>query len=80
MAVRNSRPRTQTNHIFVKHNNQLFMLETGSFQTKAIIYSTKKKLLAGKIEIPILENPKNLGTILITCSKLNEGGLKFDII
>jgi hypothetical protein len=80
MAVRNSRPRTQTNYIFVKHNNQRFMLQTGAFQVKAIVYSTKKKLLAGKIEIPVIENPKNLDTILITCSKSNEGGLKFDMI
>ena len=56
------------------------MLQTGSFQTKAIVYSTKKKLLAGKIEIPLIENPKNLDTILITCSNSNEGGLKFEMI
>jgi len=56
------------------------MLQTGAFQVKAIVYSTKKKLLAGKIEIPLFENPKNLDTILITCSKANEGGLKFDMI
>jgi hypothetical protein len=80
MAARNSRPRTQTNYIFVKHNNQRFMLQAGAFQVKAIVYSTKKKLLAGKIEIPLFENPKNLDTILITCSKANEGGLKFDMI
>ena len=80
MSVRNSIPRTQTNFIFVKHNNQRFMLQTGDFQVKSIVYSTKKKLLAGKIEIPLIENPKNLDTILITCSKKNEGGLKFDMI
>ncbi len=80
MAVRNSRPRTSTNHVSVTYNNQRYMLWCGSFQTMAIVYATKKKLLAGKIEIPFIENPKNLSTILITCSKKNEGGLKFDMI
>ena len=80
MAVRNSRPRTQTNYIFVEHNGKRFMLQTGAFQVKAIIYQTKKKLLDGKIEIPVIDNPKNLDTILITCCKVNEGGLKFDMI
>jgi hypothetical protein len=53
------------------------MLDTGAFQTKSIVYSTKKDLLNGKIEIPKIENPKNLSTILITCCKKDEGGLKF---
>ncbi len=70
--------RTQTNHIFAKYKNQRFMLCTGPFQTKAILYSTRKKLLSGKIEIPILDNPKNLDAILITCSK--DEPLKFEMI
>lgn len=80
MAVRNSRPRTQSNHISVTYNGQRFMLLVGDFQSKQIIYSTKKKLLEGKIEIPKLDNPKNLSCILITCAKKNEGGLKFEMI
>lgn len=76
MSVRNSRPRTQTNHIFAEYNNQRIMLCLGSFQTKEILYSTRKKLLSGKIEIPILDNPKNLTTIMITCSK--DEPLKFE--
>jgi hypothetical protein len=79
MAARSSRPRTQTDYIFVNYNNQRFMLQAGSYQSKSIIYSVKKKLLAGKIEIPELEKPKSLNTILITCCKVSEGGLKFDI-
>ena len=78
MGVRNSRPRTETNYIFAEYNGKHFMLFVGVFQTKAIIYETRKKLLNGKIEIPVLENPKNLTTILITCSR--EDGLKFDMI
>lgn len=69
MATRNSRPRTSTNHIFAEYNSQRFMIDIGPFQTKAIIYSTRKKLLAGKIEIPKIDNPKGLNTILITCCK-----------
>ncbi len=80
MAVRNQQTRTSTNYIFVKYNNQDFMLKIGAFQTMAVVYSTKRKLLSGKIEVPFIDNPKNLKTILITCSKENEGGLKFDII
>jgi len=77
MAVRNSRPRTQDNYIFVNYNGQRFMLQAGSFETKDIIYGIKKKLLRGKIEIPLLQNPRNL-TILITCNK-NEP-LNFELI
>lgn len=80
MAVRNSRPRTQTDHIFVNYDGKRFMLTVGSFQTKDILYATKKKLEAGKIEVPTLDNHKNLSTILITCSKKEDGGLKFDMI
>lgn len=80
MAVRNSRPRTQTDHIFSQYDGKRFMLTTGSFQSKAIIYTTNKKLLAGKIEIPYLDNPKCLTTILIICSKKEDGGLKFEMI
>lgn len=69
--------RTSTNHIFAKYNNQRFMLCTGSFQTKEILYRTRKKLLSGKIEIPIFDNPKNKA-ILITCSK--DEPLKFELI
>ena len=76
MGVRNSRPRTSTNHIFVKYNGQQFMLITGSFQTKNILYSTKKKLLSGKLLIPDVETGP-LNTILITCSKKSDGGLTF---
>ena len=78
MAVRNSRPRTSTNYIFAEYNSKRFMLTTGAFQTKEIIYETRKKLLKGKIQVPNLENPKNLTTILITCSR--EDGLKFEMI
>ena len=53
------------------------MLCLGSFQTKEILYSTRNKLLKGKIEIPILENPKNQ-TILVTCSK--DEPLKFELL
>ena len=56
------------------------MLQVGAFQTKAIVYSTKKKLLSGMIQIPQIENPKSLETILITCSKAADGGLKFQWI
>jgi hypothetical protein len=77
MAVRNSRPRTQDDYIFANYNEQRFMLNIGAFQTKAILYSTRKRLLNGKIEIPNMDNPKKLGTILITCCKKDEGGLKF---
>jgi hypothetical protein len=80
MATRNSRPRTQTDYIFANYNNQRFMLQVGAFQTKAIVYSTKKKLLSGMIQIPQIENPKSLETILITCSKAADGGLKFQWI
>ena len=58
-------------------HNQRFMLCLGSFQTKEILYSTRNKLLKGKIEIPILENPKNQ-TILVTCSK--DEPLKFELL
>ena len=77
MAVRNSRPRIQTDHIFAEYNHQRFMLCLGSFQTKEILYSTRKKLLTGKIEIPTINNPQGK-TILITCSK--EDGLKFELL
>ncbi len=80
MAVRNSTSRTTTNYIFAKYDGQSFMLTLGSFQTKDILYSTRKKLLGGKIEIPKLEKTANKTTILITCSKQSDGGLKFDLI
>jgi len=78
MGARNSRPRTQKDYIFATYNDKQYMLITGAFQTNAIIYYTRKKLLNGKLDIPFLENPKNLTTILITCSK--EDGLKFQMI
>jgi len=78
MSVRNTTSRTSTNYIFANYNNQRFMLTIGRFQTKSILYSTRKKLLLGKIEIPVLDNPKNLTTILITCSK--DEPLKFEFI
>lgn len=78
MAVRNSRPRQSKDYVFADYNGQRFMLVTGSFQTMAIVYYTRKKLLQGKLNIPIVENPKNLTTMLITCS-IDEN-LKFDWI
>jgi hypothetical protein len=77
MAVRNSRPRVQCDYIFADYKEQRFMLCLGSFQTKGILYTTRKKLLDGKIEIPFIENPQGK-TILITCSK--EDGLKFELL
>ena len=77
MAVRNSTCRDSKNYIFANYNGQRYMLITGSFQTKPIIYSTRKKLLSGKLSIPQDVNGK---TILITCSKQEDGGLKFELI
>ena len=76
MAVRNSTSRTSKNYIFADYNGQRFMLCLGSFQTKQILYSTRKKLLEGKIELPELDNINR--TILITCSK--DEPLKFELI
>jgi hypothetical protein len=73
-------PRTQKNYLSVKYKNQHFVLQVGNFQTKSIIYTIKQKLLAGKIEIPFIQNPKNLNTILITCYKKSDGDLQFDMI
>ena len=80
MATRNSRPRTQINHIFVNYNNKRFMLEVGSFQVKSIVYSIKKKLLSGKLDYIINQINNGDRTILINCVKQIDGDLKFIII
>jgi hypothetical protein len=76
MAVRRPTSRTSTNHIFVEYNGQRFMLESGAFQTKSIIYRVKKKLLSGKLSIPNLGEKRGVRTILITCST-GKNGLVF---
>ena len=78
MAVRNSTARTTKNYLSVTYEGQNFMLTLGDFQTKSILYSTKKKLINGKIDIPNMENPKNLSCIQITCTKGEP--LKFNYI
>jgi hypothetical protein len=80
MATRNSRPRTQDNHIFVDYNNKRFMLEVGAFQVKSIVYSIKKKLLSGKLDYIINKINNGDRTILINCVKQIDGDLKFIII
>ena len=79
MSVRKRIARTSTNHIFVDYNGQSYMLETGSFQTKAIVYETKKKLLSGKLTMPDIGEKRGLGTILIICSR-GKDGLQFSWI
>ena len=79
MAIRRPTSRTSTNHIFVSHNEQKFMLELGYFQTKSILYRVKKKILSGKLIVPNLGEKKGMGYILITCST-GENGLKFSWI
>jgi hypothetical protein len=66
-------------YTFVQYDGQRFMLRTGPFQPKSILYQTKKKLLSGKIDVPTLSLGEFL-TILITCSKLKDGGLTFEAI
>ena len=56
MAVRNSRPRTQTNYIFANYNNQRYMIQVGAFNVKQRVYYIKEKLLKIIIILIFYEN------------------------
>ena len=68
MSVRRPTARKQISEIFTNYNGMRFMICKEYIVPKAKMYSTRKRLLAGKLNIPVFNNPKNK-TILITCKE-----------
>lgn len=67
MAVRNQNSRQSRNHTIAEINGVNYYIQLGSFQTKDVVYTAKKRLIDGKISAP-KEMIKSSRTILVMCN------------
>lgn len=52
MAVRNQHSRQSKNYIIEKIDGIIYYIEPNIYQSKSLVYSAKKKLQSGKLEVP----------------------------
>ena len=79
MAVRNSTARTSTNTVSVTINGIYITLMQKDWTVgKQYLYSIKKRILSGKIQIPSIEEKTGIAPYLLGyCHKETKNGVEF---